>query len=183
MIALALSCRPSLLLADEPTTALDATVQIQVLILLRKLQKEFGMGVIFVTHDLGVAAQIADKVAVMYAGRIVEYGNARDVLMQPTHPYTIGMLSLHHPRRQSRDAEIEAIPGSPPDCVALPPGCSFRPRCNFCGPACASDCAAAACDAGPGSTTCCLQARTHRRACPSHNADRDEQHQRRARDA
>ena len=99
MIALALSCRPSLLLADEPTTALDATVQIQVLILLRKLQKEFGMGVIFVTHDLGVAAQIADKVAVMYAGRIVEYGNVRDVLMRPTHPYTLGHAGLHHPRR------------------------------------------------------------------------------------
>src|ERR1700724_1272364 len=93
MIAIALSCRPALLLADEPTTALDATVQIQVLILLRKLQKELGMGVIFVTHDLGVAAQIADKVAVMYAGRIVEYGDPRDVLMRRQHPYTLGMLA------------------------------------------------------------------------------------------
>src|SRR5262247_689529 len=112
MTALALSCRPSLLLADEPTTALDATVQIQVLILLRKLQKELGMGVIFVTHDLGVAAQIADKVAVMYAGRIVEYGSVRDVLLRPSHPYTIGMLAstVHG---QARDADIEAIPGSP----------------------------------------------------------------------
>ena len=86
MITVALSCRPSLLLADEPTTALDATVQIQVLILLRKLQRELGMGVIFVTHDLGVAAQIADRVAVMYAGRIVELGGVRDVLMHPSHP-------------------------------------------------------------------------------------------------
>ena len=113
-IAVALSCRPSLLLADEPTTALDATVQIQVLILLRKLQAELGMSVILVTHDLGVAAQIADKIAVMYAGRIIEYGNARDVLLNPSHPYTIGLLSstVHG---QNRERDIEAIPGSPPD--------------------------------------------------------------------
>lgn len=135
MIAIALSCRPQLLLADEPTTALDATVQIQVLILLRELQKEFGMGVIFVTHDLGVAAQIADKVAVMYAGRIVEYGSVRDVLMRPRHPYTLGMLAstVHG---QLRDQDIEAIPGSPPDLRRLPPGCSFAPRCKFVLPEC-----------------------------------------------
>ncbi len=88
MIAVSLSCRPKLLLADEPTTALDATVQIQVLVLLRKLQRELGMAMIFVTHDLGVAAQIADKVAVMYAGRIVEYGSVDEVLLNPSHPYT-----------------------------------------------------------------------------------------------
>ena len=130
MMALALSCRPSLLLADEPTTALDATVQIQVLVMLLGLQREFGMGVIFVTHDLGVAAQIADKVAVMYAGRIIEYGNVADVLMRPAHPYTLGLLSstVH---RQSRDTQIEAIPGSPPDLRNLPHGCSFAPRCKF----------------------------------------------------
>jgi peptide/nickel transport system ATP-binding protein len=129
MIAVALSCRPALLLADEPTTALDATVQIQVLILLRELQKEFGTGVIFVTHDLGVAAQVADTIAVMYAGRIVEYGSARDVLLRPRHPYTIGMLAstVHG---GMRDMEIEAIPGSPPDLRHLPPGCSFAPRCR-----------------------------------------------------
>ena len=128
MIAMALSCKPSLLLADEPTTALDATVQIQVLILLRKLQQEMGMGVIFVTHDLGVAAQIADKVAVMYAGRIVEMGSVREVLMNPQHPYTQGMLAstVHG---QDRDRDIEAIPGSPPDMRRLSPGCSFAPRC------------------------------------------------------
>ncbi|MCL2428384.1 MAG: ABC transporter ATP-binding protein [Alphaproteobacteria bacterium] len=135
MIALALSCRPSLLLADEPTTALDATVQIQELVMLRRLQREFGMAVIFVTHDLGVAAQIADKVAVMYAGRIIEYGNVDDVLLRPAHPYTFGLLAstVHG---QSRHAEIEAIPGSPPDLQALPPGCSFAPRCRFEMPAC-----------------------------------------------
>ena len=136
MIALALSCRPSLLLADEPTTALDATVQIQVLILLRKLQRELGMGVIFVTHDLGVAAQIADKVAVMYAGRIVEMGSVRDVLIDPSHPYTVGMLASTIHGGRPREAEIEAIPGSPPDLRWLPPGCSFAPRCRHAGPEC-----------------------------------------------
>src|ERR1700692_254057 len=130
MIAIALSCRPSLLLADEPTTALDATVQIQVLVMLRNLQREFGMGLIFVTHDLGVAAQIADRVAVMYAGRIVEYGSAREGLMSPRHPSTIGMLasSVHG---EMRGKDIEGIPGSPPDLRALPPGCSFAARCKF----------------------------------------------------
>jgi peptide/nickel transport system ATP-binding protein len=135
MIAVALSCRPSLLLADEPTTALDASVQIQVLVLLRRLQKELGMSMIFVTHDLGVAAQIADKVAVMYAGRIVEYGDVHDVLMYPQHPYTRGMLSSTV-KDQARDTPLEAIPGSPPDLRALPPGCSFAPRCRFAIPGC-----------------------------------------------
>jgi peptide/nickel transport system ATP-binding protein len=135
LIAIALSCRPSLLLADEPTTALDATVQIQVLILLRKLQEEFGMGMIFVTHDLGVAAQIADRIAVMYAGQIVEEGAARDVLMNPRHPYTIGMLSSTV-TAETRGRDIEAIAGSPPDMRALPDGCSFAPRCRFAVPAC-----------------------------------------------
>ncbi len=135
MIAMALSCKPSLLLADEPTTALDATVQIQVLILLRKLQQEMGMGVIFVTHDLGVAAQVADKVAVMYAGRIVEMGSVREVLTDPRHPYTRGMLAstVHG---QDRDRDIEAIPGSPPDMRRLAAGCSFAPRCAAATPEC-----------------------------------------------
>ena len=156
MIALALSCRPSLLLADEPTTALDATVQIQVLILLRKLQKELGMGVIFVTHDLGVAAQIADKVAVMYAGRIVEYGDVRDVLMRPQHPYTLGMLAstVHG---QSRDKDIEAIPGSPPDMRRLPPGCSFAPRCRYAEAECIVAVPAAT-DLTPGHRVACIKA-------------------------
>ncbi|MBO0763914.1 MAG: ABC transporter ATP-binding protein [Hyphomicrobiaceae bacterium] len=156
MIALALSCRPSLLLADEPTTALDATVQIQVLILLRKLQKELGMGVIFVTHDLGVAAQIADKVAVMYAGRIVEYGSVRDVLLRPSHPYTIGMLASTV-LGQTRDADIEAIPGSPPDLRRLPPGCSFAPRCRYADNECRSVVPAATAVA-PGRLVRCFKA-------------------------
>ena len=129
MIAMALSCGPRLLLADEPTTALDATVQIQVLILLRRLQRELGMGTIFVTHDLGVASEIADRIAVMYAGRIVEEGPVADVLRSPLHPYTQGLLAstVHG---QSRDAEIAAIPGSPPDLRRLPSGCAFAPRCT-----------------------------------------------------
>jgi peptide/nickel transport system ATP-binding protein len=155
MIAVALSCRPSLLLADEPTTALDATVQIQVLVMLRQLQREFGMGVIFVTHDLGVAAQIADTVAVMYAGRIIEYGSAADVLLRPAHPYTLGLLSstVHG---QTRDAEIEAIPGSPPDLRALPPGCSFAPRCRFAMPACTAAFPQAV-EVGPGHAARCVR--------------------------
>jgi peptide/nickel transport system ATP-binding protein len=128
MIAMALSCSPRLLLADEPTTALDATVQVQVLIPLRRLQRELGMGMIFVTHDLGVAAEIADTVAVMYAGRIVESGPVTEVLSAPAHPYTIGLLaSTVHGQPRGRD--IDAIPGSPPDLRRLPQGCSFAPRC------------------------------------------------------
>jgi len=130
MIAVALSCRPSLLLADEPTTALDATVQIQILVLLRKLQQELGMAMIFVTHDMAVAAQIADKVAVMYAGRIVEYGKVADVLMHPSHPYTLAMLSSTV-QGQPRGRDIEAIRGSPPDLRRPIVGCSFAPRCKF----------------------------------------------------
>jgi len=128
MIAMALSCNPRLLLADEPTTALDATVQVQVLVLLRRLQRELGMGMIFVTHDLGVAAEIADTVAVMYAGRIVESGPVAQVLGAPAHPYTTGLLAstVHG---QARDRDIDAIPGSPPDMRRLSVGCSFAPRC------------------------------------------------------
>ena len=155
MIAVAMSCRPSLLLADEPTTALDATVQIQVLVLLRKLQRELGMAVIFVTHDIGVAAQIADKVAVMYAGRIVEYGEVADVLLRPSHPYTIGLLaSTVHGQIRGRD--IEAIPGSPPDLRREISGCSFAPRCKYTIPACAVDTPAPV-ELGAGRYACCIR--------------------------
>jgi len=135
MIAMALSCGPRLLLADEPTTALDATVQIQVLILLRKLQKDMGMGTIFVTHDLGVASEIADRIAVMYAGRIVEEGPVADVLANPLHPYTQGLMAstVHG---QDRNQDIDAIPGSPPDLRRLPTGCAFAPRCGQVGAKC-----------------------------------------------
>ena len=155
MIAIALACQPALLLADEPTTALDATVQVQVLILLRKLQQEFGMALMFVTHDLGVAAQIADRVAVMYAGRIVEEGSAQDVLLHPRHPYTIGMLaSTMEGRVRGRD--IEAIPGSPPDMRSLPAGCSFAPRCRFAIARCRETMPSAE-TVEPGHTVACLR--------------------------
>ena len=126
MIAMALSCNPRLLLADEPTTALDATVQVQVLILLRRLQRELGMGMIFLAHDLGVAAEIAATVAVMYAGRIVESGPVAQILSAPEHPYTAGLLAstVHG---QPRDRDIDAIPGSPPDLRRLAQRCSFEP--------------------------------------------------------
>lgn len=126
VIAMALACRPRLLLADEPTTALDATVQIQILVLLRGLQQELGMGMVIVTHDLGVAAEVADRVAVMYAGQIVEQGPVRDVMQRPTHPYTQGLLASVI---REGGAEIAAIPGAPPDLRKPPPGCAFAPRC------------------------------------------------------
>jgi peptide/nickel transport system ATP-binding protein len=155
MIAVAISCRPSLLLADEPTTALDATVQIQVLVLLRALQRELGMGVIFVTHDIGVAAQIADKVAVMYAGRIVEYGKVADVLLKPRHPYTLGMLaSTVHGQARGRD--IEAIPGTPPDLRRPIVGCSFAPRCKYAVSACRAETPPAV-DIGPDQYAACIR--------------------------
>jgi peptide/nickel transport system ATP-binding protein len=128
MIALALSCRPKVLLADEPTTALDVTVQIQILLLLRALQRELGMATIFVTHDLGVACEIADRVAVTYAGRFVETGRVADVLSRPAHPYTERLLrsTVQAGRRHER---LQPIVGAPPDLAHLPPGCSFMPRC------------------------------------------------------
>jgi len=129
MIALALSCRPSVLLADEPTTALDVTVQIQIILLLRQLQRELGMAVIFVTHDVGVAVEIADRLAVMYAGRFVETGPAAAVIRSPRHPYTEGLLAstVHG---SVRDRRLQAIPGMPPALTDLPPGCAFAPRCR-----------------------------------------------------
>jgi peptide/nickel transport system ATP-binding protein len=130
MIALALSTSPRLLLADEPTTALDATVQIQVLLLLRELQQESGMAAIFVTHDLRVAAEVSDRVSVMYAGRIVELGKVSDVLKRPRHPYTQGLLASTI-TGSMRGRRADAISGSPPDLENLPKGCAFAPRCKM----------------------------------------------------
>jgi peptide/nickel transport system ATP-binding protein len=130
MIALALACRPKILLADEPTTALDATVQIQILLLLRELQREFGMSVIFVTHDIGVAIEICDRVAVMYAGEIVEHGSLSQIVRSPVHPYSRGLLAstVHGAKRGER---LETIPGTPPTLDKAPVNCSFAPRCGF----------------------------------------------------
>ncbi|BCX19374.1 MAG: ABC transporter ATP-binding protein [Geminicoccaceae bacterium] len=136
MIALALSCRPRLLLADEPTTALDATVQIQVLLLLRELQERLGLAILFVTHDIGAAVEIADRIAVIYAGRIVEEGPVRSVIRSPLHPYTRGLLASRTEGALVKGRRIAAIPGSPPDLARPPPGCAFAPRCSLALEAC-----------------------------------------------
>jgi peptide/nickel transport system ATP-binding protein len=135
MIALALACKPKILLADEPTTALDATVQIQILLLLRELQREFGMSVIFVTHDIGVAIEICDRVAVMYAGEIVEQGALGQIVRTPVHPYAQGLLAatVHGAKRGQR---LETIPGTPPSLDQPPKNCSFAPRCAKVQPRC-----------------------------------------------
>jgi peptide/nickel transport system ATP-binding protein len=130
MIALALACKPKILLADEPTTALDATVQIQILLLLRELQREFGMSVIFVTHDIGVAIEICDRVAVMYAGQIVEQGTLSQIVRSPLHPYARGLLASTVLRAR-RGQRLETIPGTPPSLDHAPTNCSFAPRCGF----------------------------------------------------
>src|SRR6201993_3306828 len=130
MIARALACKPKILLADEPTTALDATVQIQILLLLRELQREFGMSVIFVTHDIGVAIEICDRVAVMYAGQIIEQGSLREIVRSPAHPYARGLLASTV-LRAKRGERLETIPGTPPSLDHAPTNCSFAPRCSF----------------------------------------------------
>jgi peptide/nickel transport system ATP-binding protein len=131
MIALALCCNPKVLLADEPTTALDATVQIQILLILRELQRDLGLTVIFVTHDIGVAVEVADNLAVMYAGKVVELGPVADVIARPRHPYTLGLLATRAQGGRLQGRRLPAIPGSPPDLGNLPQGCSFAPRCTF----------------------------------------------------
>ena len=136
MIALALACKPQLLLADEPTTALDATVQIQILLLLRELQKDLGLAVVFVTHDIGAAVEVADRIAVMYAGRIVEEGPARTLLRQPRHPYTRALLQSRADGALAKGQRLETIAGAPPDLAALPNGCAFATRCKLAQPQC-----------------------------------------------
>jgi oligopeptide transport system ATP-binding protein len=132
MIAIALSCRPRILLADEPTTALDVTIQAQILALLKRLQKETAMAVVFITHNLGIVAEVADRMIVMYGGRIVEAGPVRDVFKTPRMPYTQSLLrSLPRLDKLQRAGEpLEAIPGNVPSAMTLPPGCNFHPRCR-----------------------------------------------------
>lgn len=136
MISLALASRPKLLLADEPTTALDATVQIQILLLLRELQRELGLSVIFVTHDIGAAVEVADRIAVMYAGKIVEEGPVRTLIREPAHPYTKALLSSVAHGGFVKGSRLKTISGSPPDLANLPPGCSFADRCTEATEAC-----------------------------------------------
>ena len=129
MIAMALSCNPALLIADEPTTALDVTVQAQILRLLERLRTEFGSSVILITHDMGVVAEVADRVMVMYAGRIVERGRTGDVFRAPGHPYTVGLLGSIPPMIGPKPHRLTSIPGNPPSLARVPPGCPFQPRC------------------------------------------------------
>jgi oligopeptide/dipeptide ABC transporter ATP-binding protein len=130
MIAMALSCNPSILIADEPTTALDVTIQAQILDLMRDLQQEFGMSIVFITHNLGVVAEMCDHVVVMYAGRPVEHTGVREIFADPKHPYTWGLLHSI-PKLTSRRERLIPIEGHPPSLIDLPPGCPFAPRCPF----------------------------------------------------
>ena len=131
MIAMALACNPSLILADEPTTALDVTIQAQILELMRDLARRLGVAMLIITHNLGVVARYADRVNVMYAGRIIERGTAHDIYHSPRHPYTLGLLRSVPRLDEPRRARLAPIEGQPPDVTRLPPGCAFAPRCAY----------------------------------------------------
>ena len=135
VIAIALACNPSLLIADEPTTALDVTIQAQVIDLMKQLQRQYGMSMIMITHDLGIVAEVCDEVAVMYAGRIVEQGTLEDIFHRTRHPYTEGLFNSL-PNINARVDELTPIPGQMPDPTNLPPGCAFAPRCRYATAAC-----------------------------------------------
>ncbi|GAA2282113.1 ABC transporter ATP-binding protein [Streptomyces atrovirens] len=138
MIAMALALEPALIIADEPTTALDVTVQAQVMELLSELRREYGMGLVLITHDLGVVADVADRIAVMYAGRIVESAPVHDIYKAPAHPYTRGLLDSV-PRLDLKGRELYAIKGLPPNLTRVPPGCAFHPRCPLARDVCRTD--------------------------------------------
>ncbi|HXQ48867.1 MAG TPA: ABC transporter ATP-binding protein [Thermoplasmata archaeon] len=135
MIAMSLSAEPELLIADEPTTALDVTIQAQILELMKDLKKRIGTAILLITHDLGVIAEVADRVCVMYAGNVVEVGPVRDVFKRPLHPYTQGLISSI-PRMDEPDKKLESIPGSVPNLIYPPSGCRFHPRCPHAMPVC-----------------------------------------------
>jgi oligopeptide/dipeptide ABC transporter ATP-binding protein len=138
MIAMAIACRPALLIADEPTTALDVTVQAQILELLRKLQQDHQVSIILITHDLSVVAQMADRVAVMYAGQVVETGTVFDILGQPGHPYTVGLAAARPPAAEGSSRKLAPIDGAPPDLFHPPSGCSYAERCPWALRGCAA---------------------------------------------
>jgi oligopeptide transport system ATP-binding protein len=131
MIAMSLSCNPRLLIADEPTTALDVTIQAQIVDLVKRLQQQMGMAVMWITHDLGVAASLVKKINVMYAGYLVERGNVKQIYKQPRHPYTQGLLASLPRIDQAPGSKLFSIPGNPPNLIGLPPGCPFVPRCLY----------------------------------------------------
>ena len=132
MIAMALSCEPSILIADEPTTALDVTIQAQILEVMNKLKKELNTSIIFITHNMGVVARMADRIAVMYAGQIIESGSARDIFYNPQHPYTLGLLGSMPSLKGEVPQRLASIPGTPPDLFDPPKGCGFASRCEQC---------------------------------------------------
>jgi oligopeptide transport system ATP-binding protein len=139
MIAMGLSCNPRLLIADEPTTALDVTIQAQIIELVRNLQEETGMAVIWITHDLGVVAGLADNVIVMYSGYMVEYAPVDELFEDPRHPYTLGLLASLPDVEEDTATELRAVRGTPPDLTNLPPGCPFAPRCDYVVDECLSE--------------------------------------------
>ena len=139
MIAIALSCNPRLIIADEPTTALDVTIQAQILDLMKALTTEFGVALIVITHNLGVVARYADRVNIMYAGKVIERGEAREIYANPRHPYTVGLLRSVPRLDLPRQARLDPIEGQPPDLINLPQGCSFRERCRWAIDKCAID--------------------------------------------
>jgi oligopeptide/dipeptide ABC transporter ATP-binding protein len=155
LIAIALACEPQVLLADEPTTSLDVTIQAQIMDLLRRINRERGVAIVLVTHNLDLASEFCQRIAVMYAGRIVESGTVDDVIDSPQHPYTRGLLSCI-PRISARRARIEPIPGNVPDLAALGPGCAFAPRCPHREPAC-EDGPIPQFEVGPGHLARCLR--------------------------
>jgi oligopeptide/dipeptide ABC transporter ATP-binding protein len=165
MIAMALSCNPALLIADEPTTALDVTIQAQILDLMRKLKTEIGMSILFITHNLGVVAEMADRVVVMYGGRVVEEGDVIEIFKAPRHPYTMGLLNSiprvdhaaeYHALPGQKKERLEAIPGNVPNPLNLPPGCAFEPRCKYAIPEC-SKAVPALEDTGGGHMARCIR--------------------------
>lgn len=160
MIAMALLCQPRLLIADEPTTALDVTIQAQILELMKSLQHKYGTAIILITHDLGVVAGMADRVNVMYAGKLVESARTLPLFAKPTHPYTQGLLSSVPTLEGSPDDELFSIPGQPPDLAALPQGCSFRPRCSFAVERCETD--SPALEVQDETSTACFETETVR---------------------
>ena len=156
MIAMALACEPKLIIADEPTTALDVTIQAQILELMKNLTRELGVAMIVITHNLGVVARYADRVNVMYAGRIVESGTAEEIYHNPKHPYTLALLRSVPRMDQPRGAKLEPVDGQPPDLTKLDEGCAFRPRCRFATEAC-SKAQPALEEVAPGHISACFE--------------------------
>ena len=160
MIAMALSCNPKLIIADEPTTALDVTIQAQILELMKDLSKQYGVSLIIITHNLGVVARYADRMNIMYAGKIIERGTAAEIYASPKHPYTVGLLNSVPRLDLPRKEKLDPIEGQPPDLINLPQGCSFRPRCRYSIDRCAEEIPELQAVGGDGHTSACFVADT-----------------------